>query len=402
MGRITLIAIAIFTVATAAFVYAAFLHDLSDARARLAGRSRTIETSFGALEYAVEGAGAPVLSIHGGGGGFDQAIEITGPLAERGYQLVAPSRFGYLGSASPGDLTTAKQADAYVELLDKLGIDKAYVIGVSAGAWSAMQFAIRHPERCRALALLVPAAYAPTGETYVSGGLVQTMLRCMGRAAAAARPAAVSRVEDAEQQDRGEADAESAFVLHKLVKSALRSDCGAPRIGQGVRDRRRAARSGFVVCGFECGDERIDFDRLLQESQGAKALGAHAHRVRCATGDDDRRRIDMQRPYPLQDIEAADAGQIDVQYETDVAVQMRLCEEVFSCSESLSATAIRLQEVAERFPVRLVILDDVNDRGQVFRHQLASSCLSRRLAAMILINPDQVLQAHGPRDSTVG
>jgi pimeloyl-ACP methyl ester carboxylesterase len=34
-------------------------------------------------------------------------------------------------------------------------------MGASAGAPSAMQFALRHPQRCRALVLLVPAAYAP-------------------------------------------------------------------------------------------------------------------------------------------------------------------------------------------------------------------------------------------------
>ena len=35
------------------------------------------------------------------------------------------------------------------------------VIGGSAGALSAMQFAIRHPDRCAALVALVPAAFAP-------------------------------------------------------------------------------------------------------------------------------------------------------------------------------------------------------------------------------------------------
>jgi 2-hydroxy-6-oxonona-2,4-dienedioate hydrolase len=35
------------------------------------------------------------------------------------------------------------------------------VIGGSAGALSAMQFAIRHPDRCAALVAMVPAAFAP-------------------------------------------------------------------------------------------------------------------------------------------------------------------------------------------------------------------------------------------------
>jgi len=38
---------------------------------------------------------------------------------------------------------------------------RAAIIGVSAGAPSATQFAIRHPDRCAALVLLVPLAYKP-------------------------------------------------------------------------------------------------------------------------------------------------------------------------------------------------------------------------------------------------
>jgi 2-hydroxy-6-oxonona-2,4-dienedioate hydrolase len=39
------------------------------------------------------------------------------------------------------------QADAYAQLLDSLGIVKVVVVGISAGAWSSMQFAIRYPDR---------------------------------------------------------------------------------------------------------------------------------------------------------------------------------------------------------------------------------------------------------------
>jgi 2-hydroxy-6-oxonona-2,4-dienedioate hydrolase len=46
-------------------------------------------------------------------------------------------------------------------LLDALGIPKAAVAGGSAGAPSALQMAIRHPDRISALILLVPLAYKP-------------------------------------------------------------------------------------------------------------------------------------------------------------------------------------------------------------------------------------------------
>ncbi len=158
-------------------IHAAFARALSNARSRLAARSKTMETSFGTLEYAVIGDGEPVLIIHGAGGGFDQAIDIGGSLAGRGYRLIAPSRFGYLGSTLPGNLTTAMQADAYRDLFDHLGVGKAFVIAISAGAWSALQFAIRHPERCRALALLVPADHLPRQIRNRGGAFVWAVCR---------------------------------------------------------------------------------------------------------------------------------------------------------------------------------------------------------------------------------
>jgi pimeloyl-ACP methyl ester carboxylesterase len=145
---------------------------MTGARARLVGRSQTIETSFGTLEYAVMGEGEPMLIVHGAAGGFDQGIDMTGALARRGYRLIVPSRFGYLRSTLPGNPTTAMQADAYVELLERLGVDKVVVVSISAGAWSSLQFAIRHPERCRALVLLVPADYLPAGMSIHGGAFV--------------------------------------------------------------------------------------------------------------------------------------------------------------------------------------------------------------------------------------
>ena len=175
MNRTALVVLAVLMVAIAG-VYAIFVRALTRARARLVGRSKTVELLSGRVEYAVMGKGAPLLSVHGAGGGFDQAVHMTGALIGRGYQIIAPSRFGYLRSSSPGNLTTAIQADAYAQLLDRLGIERVVVLGISAGAWSSMQFAIRHPERCRALVLLVPADYLPEGTSIHGGAVVRAIV----------------------------------------------------------------------------------------------------------------------------------------------------------------------------------------------------------------------------------
>ena len=148
-------------VAGAALAYGLFRRDLAAARGRLAGASEIAATSCGPVEYAAVGSGSPVLLVHGAGGGFDQGLAIGGSLAAHGHRVIAMSRFGYLRTPLPADASAAAQADAHACLLDALGIDRAAVVGVSAGAPSALQLAVRHPERVSALVLMVPAAYVP-------------------------------------------------------------------------------------------------------------------------------------------------------------------------------------------------------------------------------------------------
>jgi 2-hydroxy-6-oxonona-2,4-dienedioate hydrolase len=131
------------------------------ARVRISKGSSIFEGRFGTMEYAVAGDGPPVIMIHGTGGGFDQGLAFAAPLIATGHRVIAPSRFGYLRSSFPADPSSERQADAIAELMSYLNIPRATIIGGSAGALSAMQFAIRHPERCSALVTIVPAAFAP-------------------------------------------------------------------------------------------------------------------------------------------------------------------------------------------------------------------------------------------------
>jgi len=142
-------------------VYAAYQRDLRAARARAASGSLMADTQCGPIEYGIAGEGAPVLLVHGAGGGYDQGLDLGEPLATRGFRIIAMSRFGYLRTPLPHNGSAAAQADAHVCLLDALGFSRVAVIGASAGAPSAMQLVLRHPERCSAMVLLVPAAYAP-------------------------------------------------------------------------------------------------------------------------------------------------------------------------------------------------------------------------------------------------
>ena len=143
------------------FTYATFRRDLAARRADIAHERRVAETAAGTIEYAERGAGAPMLVIHGAGGGFDQGLVIAEDVATD-HRVIAPSRFGYLGTPAPADFSPTAQADAHAALLDHLGVDRAIVVAASAGAPSAIELALRHPGRVAALILLVPRAYHPT------------------------------------------------------------------------------------------------------------------------------------------------------------------------------------------------------------------------------------------------
>ena len=132
-----------------------YRRDMNAARARLAAVDRhVVSTDWGAVEYAEQGHGDPVLVAHGifhncvGG-----LLEVRDLFTDR--RVIAPSRFGYLGSSMPPNATPAAQADAFAALLDRLGIDQIDVIGCSAGATSALQLALRHPKRVKHLAIVV-------------------------------------------------------------------------------------------------------------------------------------------------------------------------------------------------------------------------------------------------------
>jgi 2-hydroxy-6-oxonona-2,4-dienedioate hydrolase len=158
--RVTLVAAAVL-LAMALFIRARFVSDLARASERAMQGSVVVATRCGSIEYEEAGQGIPLLMIHGSGGGHDQGMAWARSLVQQGVRVIAMSRFGYLRTPRPADVSPEAQADAHVCLLDALGVAKAAVMGVSAGGPSAMQTAIRHPDRVSALVLVVPIAYKP-------------------------------------------------------------------------------------------------------------------------------------------------------------------------------------------------------------------------------------------------
>lgn len=161
MKKVLWSCVATLIVVALVLVYARYRYDIGRELSRVATGSAVAQTPCGPIEYASVGEGPAVLLVHGAGGGYDQMLDTARQLAEGGFRVVTMSRFGYLRTPLPPDASPAAQADAHACLLDALKIERASVIGVSAGGPSSMQFALRHAGRTAALVLVVPLAYAP-------------------------------------------------------------------------------------------------------------------------------------------------------------------------------------------------------------------------------------------------
>jgi len=108
------------------------------------------------LAYTSRGEGPPVVFLHGST--LDRRMWAPqAPLAAR-WRLVALDLRGHGRSSRPGDEPYSHSADL-LAFLDGLGIARAAVVGLSTGGRVAAQFAVEHPTRVSALALLDPAIH---------------------------------------------------------------------------------------------------------------------------------------------------------------------------------------------------------------------------------------------------
>lgn len=145
-------------VITAVILIASAVMSNSARRKLHAYPTKTVALSSGNMTYVDSEKGTEaILVAHGINGGYDQAYESLKPQATT-YRIIAPSRFGYPGSVLPKDASPSAQARAYAELLDTLHIEKAYIVGTSAGGTVAIRFALDYPEKTKGLVLYSSAA----------------------------------------------------------------------------------------------------------------------------------------------------------------------------------------------------------------------------------------------------
>jgi pimeloyl-ACP methyl ester carboxylesterase len=99
------------------------------------------------------GAGAPVLFLHAAGGA-GHWHEYHALLARR-FEVFAPDHPGFGGS---DELPEVEAMDDlvyhYLDVMERLGLDRPHVVGASLGGWIAAELAVAAPHRIGSLVLL--------------------------------------------------------------------------------------------------------------------------------------------------------------------------------------------------------------------------------------------------------
>ena len=105
------------------------------------------------INYIEEGKGFPVLLIHGLAGDHTAWMPQLAAWRDK-YRVIAFDNPGSGDSSLVSDpVVTADLADATLGLMDKLGIEKAHVVGRSMGGAVAQHIALKAPERLQSMAL---------------------------------------------------------------------------------------------------------------------------------------------------------------------------------------------------------------------------------------------------------
>ena len=107
------------------------------------------------------GEGPAVLLLHGLGSSLDTWRRNVQPLADAGYRVLAPDLPGYGDSDKPVSLEYDPLAavDFTRRFLEALSVQKASLVGNSAGGLVAAMFSLEHPERTNRLALVAPGGW---------------------------------------------------------------------------------------------------------------------------------------------------------------------------------------------------------------------------------------------------
>lgn len=99
------------------------------------------------IYYELRGEGRPIILLHGGFGSTELWTPCAERLAARHLVVVPDARGRGRTSDGAGPISAGRTARDLVGLMDHLGLDKADIVGHSAGSLTAIHMLVDYPER---------------------------------------------------------------------------------------------------------------------------------------------------------------------------------------------------------------------------------------------------------------
>lgn len=192
----------------------------------------------GALRLGVEdhGDGPTLLFIHGFP--LDRTLWAHQVAALAGWRRVAPDLRGFGSTVAPeGGRRIATYADDLVALLDRLGVRRAVVVGLSMGGYVAFDLVRRHRDRVAGLILMDTRAEADGSDARMARDQLIALARSEGVRAVGER------------------------MLPRLVGHSTRQT--APRLVERVREMIMRASLTGVLAALEAMRDREDATTVL-------------------------------------------------------------------------------------------------------------------------------------------
>jgi proline iminopeptidase len=232
------------------------------------------------LYYEETGQGTPIVFVHEFAGDHRSWEPQMREFGKR-YRCIAYSARGY----TPSDVPADKDAYSYlhvmrdcVAVLDHLKLDKAHLIGLSMGGYTALQTALNHPNRVRSVVLAGAGSGSIRSETAEfhknSQALSEKFLREGSKAVAETYGLGPSRVPFLIKDPRGFAEFSRMLAEHDPVGSANTSrgfQGGRPSLYDFEAEIAKLTTPALIVVGDE--DERcIEPSLFLKRTLSASGL----------------------------------------------------------------------------------------------------------------------------------
>ena len=110
------------------------------------------------LHYIEQGTGEPVVLLHGGQGDYRSWQPQVDALSSRYRVLSYSRRYHYPNDnpMTPTDHSALIDAEDLAALIAELDLGRVHLVGTSYGAFTALAYAVAHPESVRSMALAEP------------------------------------------------------------------------------------------------------------------------------------------------------------------------------------------------------------------------------------------------------